>query len=220
MMSDDVSQGVVVVALATNDIIQMISFFRLGTIEAQNVSYWRVNALSGAGTDAQYAAVYQYGMMTIADVENLMTPSAVNYRTLFNNLTKVGEFGEWLQDFPGVAAGDNLPTFNAASIKQIVPTRLTRNGYKRIPFIAEGLNTGGVLTISAPIRTALEAFFGSAVTVNYTIPSGPALSLTLEPVVIGRSLVGGVYVLDMAKVQDVTNAEVQQRITSQNSRKS
>ena len=208
-------------AFSTGNIIRATSFYRRGSIEAVNVAYWRIEAMDGVAVDAAWAAVYQYGLMTVARVQEIMPPVAVCYRVLLDNLTNVGEYGEWVEDVPGVASGDVLPPFNAASIKQIVPTRETRAGYKRIPFIAEPLNDGGNLNISSIVRSSLEAFFGSAGnTIIYSPPGFDELELTLQPIVVGRTLVDGVYELDLTKIQDVSSAVVQAAITTQNSRKS
>jgi hypothetical protein len=205
-------------ALSSGDLIQVLSFYTTGQIEALMVSYWRVENLEGVLVDADWAEVIQYGIQHIARVRDVMSSTAKAYRTVFNNLSKPMEYGEFIGDDFGTQSGQAAPSFEAVSVKQQVPTRLTRAGYKRIPFVSDSLSNGNALTLNTTTKTALETFFGSPTEFETTV-DGEIGNMTLQPLVIGRTKnAEGVYELDLDKIQEVSSAAVQSIVSHQVSR--
>jgi hypothetical protein len=138
--------------------------------------------------------------------------------THIENLTDGLGFADYEDVVNGVVGTDPLPPFVALSIRQNVSTRLTRPGFKRLPFGTEGQNVSGTVVMTPALQDALEAFFADATALDDPILSDPMC--LLQPVIVGRTLnpVTEVYEIDLGRVQLVANATVQ-RWTSQNSRK-
>lgn len=207
-------------SLGVGHIIRLTNFFSQGTIEAVMVSYWEVDAMDGALPNSGWAEFMQHGIMDIARVKEVMSVNAKAYRTVFDDLTVDGEYGEYTGDISGTMSGTPAPSFVSLSVKQIVPSHITRSGYKRIPFIGEDAYGGNANNVGIVTKTALETFFGTPVPMALEI-LGVDAELTLTPLVIGRTLdIDGHYVLDMDKIQYVTAASLQNNVTTQNSRKS
>jgi hypothetical protein len=93
-------------------------------------------------------------------------------------------------------------------------TRLTRHGSKRFVGVIEETTVG-----NNPASTITDELSALAVAMYAGIlVSGTTIDVTLTPIIIGRTKVDGVYVLDTTKVNLVSGAEFT-RLTSQNSRK-
>lgn len=208
-------------ALGVGHNFRMTNFFDQGGNQALMVSYWRLVEYTEPQTDSFFAEAMQRQMMDIGRVHSVMSVTARCYRTVIDNLTIPLEFGEFIGDDFGSITGDPAPSFVTISVKQLVPTRLTRNGYKRIPFPSDTNTAGNDPQVGTSDRLAIEAFFGAEVEINYT--SGvTSLSAIVQPLVIGRTNVGTPedpdYILDLSKIQFVSGAQVS-KVTSQNTRK-
>jgi len=209
-------------AIATNNILRFTNFFLQGTIEAVMVSYWRVEAITTPNTYAAMAEAFHEVMMAVGDGATILSNSAKLYRTVVDNVTLLGmEGGEFNGDIVGTSSTDPAPSFNALSIRQAVEERITRNGYKRFPFIAEGTMNGNNAVLSGVVRSAIEAFWGDEVSFIWVTEDG-SIDIDLQPVVVGRTETppgSGNYEIDLTKINVVTGASVR-GITSQLSRKS
>lgn len=207
-------------ALSLNNIIRIKQFFRQGTIEALLVSYWQVADITIAPTYNQMAEAFGFIWSTVGQGVDILHGTAEMYRVVLDNLTLEGEYGESTLLYAGVAAGDPAPSFNAISVKQIVETRLTRAGYKRMPFISESHSIGNEVNVPTTVEIGIEEFWGFPASFFYE-GADFTVDVTLNPVVVGRTLVElpePHYVEDITKINPVVEGQIQ-RITSQNSRK-
>ena len=208
-------------ALATNNILRVKTFFKRGTVEALMVSYWKVLSLAEPPTYSQAAEAIHNLSWFGSNVASIVHTSAMQYRTVLDNLSTVPEYGEWNEELIGTLTGEPCADFVALSIKQVGESRLTRNGYKRVPFIGESVQNGNSAVVGTTTREALEAYFGAPYTFIWETETG-GVEFEMQPIILGRTETppdSGIYVEDLAKVNIVTSAQVQ-KITSQTSRKS
>lgn len=208
-------------AIGLNDILRVKTFFHQGSNEALMVSYWTVSEIITPNTYAALAQAFGFTMMVDSRVQDLVSATATLDRVVIDNLSKPLEFGEWVEDFVGIATGDPAPAFNAVSIKQSVGTRTTRAGYKRIPFISEQIMNGNTAVISGITETALLAFWGQLYNFLYSDPVNGDTEILMFPTIVGRTLnedVPPTYEEDLTRINPVTGASIQ-GITSQVSRK-
>jgi hypothetical protein len=208
-------------ALATGNILRIINHFTQGSNSGLMVSFWEVQDLATPNTYALLAEGFHKQMASVWRVMDVVHSSANLARTVIDNLSTVGEYGEYVEDIPGTGGGDPAPSFVAVSVKQVVETRLTRAGYKRIPFIGEGQTDGNNATIGVVTATAIQDFYGVEAHVNFTDLVTGTIDASLVPIVVGRTETppgSGIYVLDLAKINYVTSAIIQ-GATSQTSRK-
>lgn len=207
--------------LAVGHILQVKSFYEQEGNEALMVSFWEVGDITVMDSYAALAEGFQFEQQISFFVANVQINSSAAVRTVIDNLSNPPEYGEFVGEQLGLASGEAAPAFVALSIKQSVGTRLTRAGYKRIPFIGESVTSGNEATIPGGTRTALETWFGTSNTINFTNGLGDEVNIVVTPVVVGRTETppdSGIYVIDLAKINYVTSAFVQGP-TSQNSRK-
>lgn len=217
----DALQGVVRVVIALNDILRFTSFYEQGSNEAVMVSFVQVSEITTSGANALVAKAYLHGIMETGNLQDVMHVGSKAVRCVMDNLTDGIEFGEWVEDISGTMSGDPAPPFVALSVKQIVGTRTTRAGYKRLPFVGEDAINGNEANVSALTRTAIEDFWGSPITFTATDISLGDISFEAFPLVIGRTLnteVPPFYELDLTRINPVQSAQLQ-GTTSQTSRK-
>lgn len=221
MSARDECRGVVVVAIGLNDILRIKTFFRQNDNDALMVSYWQVIAINVPQPYPQFAQAFGWTMMHDGRVQDVVSTSAVLERVVVDNLSQFPEFGEWVEDLPGIASGDPAPAFNALSIKQSVLTRTTRAGYKRIPFISEQIMNGNNASLSVITEAALQTFFGFEFNIVFNDPDTGDVDYVIAPIIVGRTLnsaVPPVYEEDLTRLNLVSGAVIQ-GITSQVSRK-
>lgn len=208
-------------ALAIGDVLQFIMTFGQGTNTALMVGYWRVDAMDTPNTYTALAAGFQFELMSgTGQLSNVLATSTASQKIVVNSLTKPLEFGEHVEDINGGMIGDPAPAFVALRVKQSVESKLTRAGYKRIPFVGEAASVGNNVTVGASVKTAIEEFFGIPLNVAFTHPVDGLIDIVLEPIVVGRTLMGTppVYTPDISKINPVTGASLA-FVTSQTSRK-
>lgn len=208
-------------ALAINDLLKITSEFEQGSNTGMMVSMWRVSQMDVPSTYDVLAEGFQFTLMVSGGVNDIIHTSAKAVRTVVDSLTKPLEYGEFVGDDVGSAGGEPMASFVSLSIKQTVESRLTRAGYKRVPFISESVLNGNDFAGSLALQGQLEDFFGLNASITYTPTEGDPIDIVLVPVVIGRTLNSEVppfYELDLAKINPVVGASVQ-GATSQNSRK-
>jgi hypothetical protein len=209
------------VAVVVSDaILRITQFFRLGSIEAVMVSFWIVDPTSVLTdlTDSEAAFMIAEHWDTNVGQFTLNT-NAVYYRTLIEKAPEFYDFVENVFDRPGGQAGDAAPSFVAGQIRQLVATRQTRGGYKRLPFLIEANVSGNEFDTTPVIREGIEAIYGNQWVV--TDLAYPDNTIRLNPVIIGRTNMGTPevpdYQLDFTKVNPVVSASLA-RVTHQNSR--
>ena len=205
-------------AIALNDVLRFTSHFDHAGNEALMVSYWEVSDTTDIAPNAVVAEAFQSILMASNCVGGLISAAAKATRTVMDNLSTPLEFGDFVGDIAGSNGGAAIaPDFVAILLRQTRTTRATRNGYKRIPYTTEGIVDGNSLVISAPVRVAVEDFFGVEAHLTGTF-SGESIDVTLVPIIVGRTLVGGVYEPDLTRINQVSGAAIL-RPTTQNSRK-
>jgi len=118
-----------------------------------------------------------------------------------DNLTDGVSFGEYDPALSGSLIGDTAPSFNAFNFVLRRETALTRNGSKRMGGLAENSMTGNDVNISAARIADLETAMSDNL-YNATPPGDPIA----EPVIVGRTLVGTVYELDLTKLNNIVGA--------------
>lgn len=206
--------------IAAGDILRITQFFRKGSIEAVNVSFWRVGpapVLTGLNMSDVVFMVAESWDERVGSV--VMDTNAIYYRTMLEIAPDFIEFAENVFDRPGGQAGDAAPSFVAAQVRQLVATRVTRGGYKRIPFLIEANVSGNTFTTTPVIREQIEMLYGETWDVQHI--DYPDAQFDLEPVIVGRTNIGTElepdYILDFTRVNDVVEASLT-KVTHQNSR--
>lgn len=205
----------------TGDILRMTTFYRWGTIEARMVAFFVFTQVE-AIVPTEAAIAEWYHVTNNAAMWQFVGASAAQfYRTVVDNLSGGLLFGDYEEAFNGGKGDTPMPSFNALSVKQVVGSRETRAGYKRIPFITEDINIGGVADLTTEERDEIEAWYGDTFMVQDQVTSDN-IGL-IAPVIIGRVNVGTPeapeYELDLEVQNLVIDAIVQEKITSQISRK-
>jgi hypothetical protein len=167
-------------------------------------------------TDPELA--HSYGNLFVTDVIGALSTEATLTNVEAENLTDGLSFGQWAFNDSGIATGDPMPSYVAIGIKLARSSKLTRNGYKRIPGVPEVRCLGNVLTLPPTEKDNLEYFFGGVH--QFDDITSPGDFFDLDPVIVGRTLNGeGKYELDLTRVNPITSAQVQTNVTTQNSRK-
>lgn len=205
-------------ALSVGNIIRLTMFWSQAGNEAVSVGFFRYLGGLTAPTYAQLAYAFGVENMTGASLGTNIHSSAKLDKVVVDNMTIATEFGEAVLDLPGLDASSGPePAFVAALLKQTRETKLTRNGYKRFPFLSEAKVQGNNFVPDAGSLPQVYGIWGDIFTYDVITPDG-AVNFDLQPVIVGRTLIGGVYELDLTKINEVTEA-VFLRATSQNSRK-
>lgn len=160
------------------------------------------------------------------DVDNAFTgfytqsikPVTMNTATLTKvdilNLTNGIDIYSEGHNVVGDKTTGQTPSFTAYKFQFLRGSRITRHGWKRIVGVAEADIDGNSAVAGAV--AALDAL-AAQMEVGLFV-SATSADLTLIPVIIGRTLVGGVYQLDLAKVNSVLDVQFK-GVTTQNTRK-
>lgn len=129
----------------------------------------------------------------------------------------LGDFAQW--DIPAAeqtgtraapSQSERLPPYVAVGVRLTVGSRITRPGQKRIPFLTESDNVGGIL--QAPFRSLVGALFN--ILDGEIALAAPATDYALSPVVVRKIRGGGI-----AASQPVIGHLINTNLTTQNSRK-
>lgn len=204
---------------AINDILRIKQFFKQDDNEALMVSFWKVVIVPSGNPPESLVARAYHGKYGDIVVPSSLADTATVEKTVVDNLTDGFAFGEYENPIAGAAGGDPAPSFVAMSIRQNVGSRITRSGFKRMPFISENASNGNSVTWSPAFQAIVESWWSADNALVNPIDAQPLLTIT--PVVVGRTESppdSGIYILDLDKINAVTSAVVQ-RPTSQNSRK-
>lgn len=180
--------------------------------EAHNIFHYRVASRDVGITYTDLANHFE-DWWALA-VSPITLSSAVLTLITITNLTNGLDIHEQVSTQAGLEGGDNAPSFVAWGFRLIRTTRLTRHGSKRFVGVSEDDTVGN--DPSAGIEAELATC--AAKLAAGVFVSGTTIDVTLTPVIIGRTLVGDSYILDITKVNLVAGAEFT-RLTTQNSRK-
>lgn len=214
-------RGVVGIMASVNDVLQANFYFRQAGIEALIVQFFKVTAISSSDETEQDVAYTLQQIMGTELVPLWLHGSAEFYKILVLNVSDGLGYAELLETFTSEISGDPMPRYEAISLRQSVPTRLTRGGFKRLPFGAESQSDGINWTLSEEAREPIIEFFeNQTIVVDYDDPHEPTGTI-VHPVIVGRTLneaIPPVYELDLSKVQLVSAVE-SRGWTTQNTRK-
>lgn len=202
------------------DLYYVKQHFRQGGVEALMAGYWKVENIVGAASTSDDNLAQGFHEHYDGQIHGEVGSNESDYYKTVVEKTDTIFFGEYANPTLGGDSGDKMPDFTAISVKQNVGTRLTRNGFKRIPFIVEARSNGNNPVLTLAQRAQIEEFFGGWIT--FTSSIAPTISITLSPQIVKRvetPPASGIYVPDYAQLNPVVSAAVG-RITTQNSRKS
>lgn len=159
-----------------------------------------------------------YGNQFVIDILALLNVSAVMTLVEADNLSDGITFGQWAFNDAGEITGDPMPSYVAIPIQLQRSTKVTRNGYKRLPGVTETLVSGNVLSIGSQEKLAAEIFFsGSRPFKDITVPTE---EYSMNAIIVGRTKnASGVYELDLTRINPVSSASIGSNVTTQNTRK-
>lgn len=203
------------------DLLRIVHDFEMSSIEAKIVYYVTIDDITAPSLSLPALAEALHPLFDGNVWSYVGASQAVLKRTVIDDITDGLSYGEYSEDINGGRVGSRLPPFVALSVKQNVASRLTRAGFKRIPFGIETDNEEGEWIGSEEDRELIEDYFASMIEVfQITEPFLPMCRL--RNVIVGRieePVGSGNYVLDPTKLNFVTSAVIQ-KWTSQNTRKS
>ena len=200
-----------------NDIYRFTTTIQYEGATCRVVDFRRIDTLpANPMTDPELAQ--SYGNLFVAEVMPKLSNQAEMTNVLAENLTDGISFADWGFSAMGGKTGDPMPSYVACSIKLKRSTKITRNGYKRLPAVPELLSDGNAYLASSTEKEDLEFFFWG-ITLFEDI-TDPLDTFQMRGVIVGRTLnVSGVYELDLSKINPVASAQVQPNLTTQNTRK-
>lgn len=213
-------KGRVVVMADVGDLYYIKQHFRQNGVEALMAGYWRIDVITGASSTTDDNLAQAVHEQYDGEIHGEIGSNESDYYKTVVEKTESIFFGEYANPTLGGDSGDKMPDFNSISVKQNVGTRLTRSGFKRIPFIVEARSNGNNPVLTLAQRAQIENFYGGSQT--WVSSAAPGVSITGHWEIVKRveSPAGsGNYVPDFTQTQPVVTASVG-RITTQNSRKS
>lgn len=201
------------------DILQIKAFSTVQGRECLNVFHYRVNPFAVIDPTSNLPEL----ALTWANAyrELVMTSLSINtrlYRVIVENLTDGAQFTDQSVNLFGAVSQDEMPSFVSIGVTLRRATKLTRNGSKRFAGVCELSVVNGAMSLTAGQKGNMETFCGQIPELSGV--NQPTVKYNLDVVIVGRSLVNGEYVLDLSKVNNVLNAQVNARATTQNTRKS
>lgn len=187
------------------DILRITSCGNLFDQQVCNVFYYLVSVWTGNADFQDVVDVFETVILDQIAV-NTVDDYVVN-EVKVENLDDPAEQTTAVVNVPGDLTDTPLPSYVAATIKLVRTTAATRHGSKRIAGIGEtyvvdnNISPSNFMSDVATVLAA-ELDFGS--------------DFTLDPVIVGRNTDG---TLNLAVINPVSDAEVSQFISTQNSRK-
>lgn len=145
-----------------------------------------------------------------------ITTIAFTYRSIkVENLTNGLDLEEYAISIAGTVSGEYMPSFVSWAFRLYRGSKLTRNGRKSFAGVAEASVANG-----APIAGAVTALnnLAAGILAGLSQTVGPTVDWTLVPVIVGRTLVGGTYEIDLGKINSVVDVRFE-RVSTQNTRK-
>ena len=175
-----------------------------------NVHQYEITNIAGAGD--LNTLVANYFNDVLAPLAALQSDTLEYIQLDCNNLSVPTEFAQLPISEFGTDMSEAMPTYTAASCKIFRPTKLTRNGYRRIG----GLVVGQVDESS--MTTAARAAIATAMAhlISDTVVGDGTDDVTIQGVIIGRNSDGS---YDLSRVQTPSVLQIQEFVTTQRSRK-
>lgn len=201
----------------SGDIIQVKTVGALQGQQVLNVWHYRITHDGGGSLNLQ-----QVFPLWFIDFDTLVlthfSENLVYGSVMGINLTNPVQIYEANVTANGDQIGDVLPVHDTISVKLLRTTGITRNGRKAFSGIIESNQIGGIQGLPGPAQDDLEDFCGTDK--NYVHPDDPLITVTFSPVIVGRTPdSGGIYQLDLSKVNDVAGAQINDFVKTQNTRK-
>lgn len=200
-------------SLNVGDIIEVKA---IGTVFGEqflNVFHYRAESFEANVDYSDIADVFSGFWTTV--IAPLQTNDTVLLQTEVLNLTNGLDIEITGENIPGTVSAEEAPGFLAYGFQFIRSSRVTRHGWKRFCGVPEAAVIGNNLA-AAWIPTVNAA---AAVMENGLVRTGTVdEDMELVPVIVGRTLIGGSYEIDLSKINDVSSVAFV-RITTQNSRK-
>lgn len=203
-------------ALAENDIVQLVVNQRYFSKDIVNVFYYGITSVSGVVNVSDVCERFDDAVITNWD-ENCnegLTFELIEGRELVREI----DIGSHYSGRSGqIAAGvnDRLPAFMALQIKFPRTSQLVRSGFSRFAGIPESGLEGEEWSPST--LAGWENTGAALITVqNVTATGGSCL---MAPITVGRMKVDGKYVLDVGTFAARTSYQVMPTPTTQVSRK-
>lgn len=200
----------------TGNILRLTTFISFLGQEVLNVDFRRFDDGGNGNVDEEEIAT-EFGQAYFqANMDTIMSNQATLVRVLCENMTDGVSFGDAFPNLTGTnGTSQPAPSYTAVTIRQNRTTKITRNGSKRLGGLHEGVFDGNEnLLIGGVTQPRVEAFYGAPVSLT-----GISGTYTVEPIIVGRTLVGSVYELDLSKINDVKSAAMSPVIKSQTSRR-
>lgn len=205
-------------ALAQFDLIEIVMNMRAQGQETLNIWQYSIQSIPVTVTAVQLAeGWWNHVKATYRALQLATQPDtfiSVRVRELNDPTGDYAEFDVPTAEKLGLRANPSqnelLPSFNAAGVRLVVGSRVTRPGQKRIPFLVESDNVAG--TIQASFKTLLTSHM-NVMSVPMVL-GAPAALTDLYPIVTKKDQFGTV-----SAYQFVTGYIINNNITSQNSRK-
>lgn len=203
--------------MANLDVYQVVDKSLLDGQECLNVFFYQARNVLGAPDAIDMADAYE-GQLLPA-VLGIQTSDVLHTEIRVTNLFNPSDVHVRAISEPGLLSGadDKLPIFSAVGFRLVGDNGAVRNGSKRFVGVTEPTQTDGVIT-QAGYLAALDAL---ATAISETLLFGVIEQFV--PVIVGRLLVGGAYVLPDnlgdTVLSSVVDAIFSTLITSQVSRK-
>lgn len=199
------------------DIIQLTILGMLQGQQVLNVFHYRMENVSGGAINiAPMIPLWfiNYDTGVLAKLSEDLVISNIIGKNLSNPIqiyeANVTANGDKLQE--------SLPVHDTVSVKLLRTSGITRNGRKAFSGLVETDTADGNVTLTPSEISDIEDFCSD--TVNYANPGDPMITVDFRPVIVGRTLdVGGIYQLDLAKINPIAGAQVNTRVGTQNTRK-
>lgn len=200
-------------SIGTGNILEIRTKTELLGQTCRNVFHFTVVSTE-ALVDEQHVAE-QFALWYNININPILNPAAELVQVEVLNLTNGVGLGDAAVSQPGDHAGAVLPPFVAAGFRLNRATQTTRHGYKRFAGIneedvANGLIVSGAQSLFDDVATAL----GESVIVSGTVD----LDFEIRPIIVGRTLVDGTYVIDLTRTNEIASVTVLNP-TTQNTRK-
>lgn len=149
--------------MASGNFYQVLDFQQNNSIAAGKVflNAYFYEQTAGSGGAVQLAAIFDTSIIN-AQVRNIQINQLVHYRIEVYNLTNPLEFTTLAINRVGAVTGEPSASFMAYQFRLYRGSTAVRNGWKRIPGVAEGITQGNSITgtgvaAAAAIATALGA---------------------------------------------------------------
>lgn len=204
--------------LAINDIVRMKCFQTMQGVDLLNVYYLQFVGVD-SGTPNLLEFTESWAEFMNDNVWSFLSTGLTVDRVLAENLTDGVSLTDLSTTYVGTSAGDAMPAFNAISVTMNRQTKATRNGSKRIAGLPEAYQNSGTLSLPASLVTGINDTHGTAVIFD-DLNEGALKQWSANNVIVGRTLVGGVYVEDLTRINGVLAPAIKSKVASQVSRRS